>query len=69
MAAMIRVERLAREQGGELRLAGCSRDVQHTLELVRLDSMFALFPSLPAAVAPTAPPAPKPVEQIVAANP
>ncbi len=69
MAAMIRIERFAREQGGVVRIAGCSRDVQHTLELVRLDSMFALFPNLPAAVAPTAPQAPQPLEQIAAANP
>ncbi len=68
MAAMIRIERVAREQGGELRISGCSRDVQHTLEMVRLDSMFALFPNVPTATAPSAPQAPRPVEQIAAAN-
>jgi N-acetylglucosaminyldiphosphoundecaprenol N-acetyl-beta-D-mannosaminyltransferase len=46
MAAMIRLDRKLREQGGELRVAGCAPDVLRTLKLVKLDSVLQIFPTV-----------------------
>lgn len=45
MAALIKLDRLAREHGGELRVANCSPDVLRTLKLVKLDALLRVFPS------------------------
>jgi N-acetylglucosaminyldiphosphoundecaprenol N-acetyl-beta-D-mannosaminyltransferase len=49
MAVMVQLQRLAKERGGEVRVAGCSPDVQRTLKLTRLDSVLPLYPSIAAA--------------------
>lgn len=51
MAALIRLDRVARDNGGELRVAGCGPDVLRTLKLVKLDSIIQIFPSLAEAMA------------------
>jgi N-acetylglucosaminyldiphosphoundecaprenol N-acetyl-beta-D-mannosaminyltransferase len=45
MAALLRLDRAAREHGGELRVAGCSPDVLRTLKLVKLDAILNVFPT------------------------
>ena len=50
MAMMLKIDRMARERGGMLRIAACSPDVQRTLELVKLDNMLALYADVVAAV-------------------
>ncbi|RMD74241.1 MAG: anti-sigma factor antagonist, partial [Chloroflexi bacterium] len=49
MATLVKLDRLAREQGSALRIAGCSPDVLRTLQLVRLDLVLAIFPDVRAA--------------------
>jgi N-acetylglucosaminyldiphosphoundecaprenol N-acetyl-beta-D-mannosaminyltransferase len=43
MAVLIRLDRQAREHGGELRVAGCSPDVLRTLKLVKLDAILKIY--------------------------
>jgi len=50
MAAMIKLNRQAREAGGELRVAGCVGDVLRTLKLTRLDTVIPLYPDIAAAM-------------------
>lgn len=64
MAAMIKLERTAREKGGALRVSGCSTDVARTLHLVKLDTIIPLFQDLPTAIAPV-----RPVEGLTTTNP
>lgn len=49
MATLVKLDRLAREQGSALRIAGCSPDVLRTLQLVKLDLVLAIFPDVRAA--------------------
>ncbi|WP_298819642.1 WecB/TagA/CpsF family glycosyltransferase [Chloroflexus sp.] len=58
MAALVKLDRLAREQGSALRLAGCAHDVLRTLQLVRLDQVLAIFPDVSVATATPTKPAP-----------
>lgn len=51
MAALIRLDRVSRLHGGELRVAGGSPDVLRTLQLVNLDRVLKLFPTVDAALA------------------
>jgi N-acetylglucosaminyldiphosphoundecaprenol N-acetyl-beta-D-mannosaminyltransferase len=51
MAAIVKLYRLARERGGELRVAGCTRDVLQGIRLVRLDTVVPLFQDVPTAAA------------------
>lgn len=46
MAALLRLDRAAREHGGELRVAACSPDVLRTLKLVKLDAILKVFPTV-----------------------
>lgn len=43
MAALIKLDRVSREHGGELRVAGCSPDVLRTLKLVKLDALLKVY--------------------------
>lgn len=43
MAALIRLDRLTREHGGELRIAGCAPDILRTLQLVRFDAILKIY--------------------------
>ncbi|WP_322815158.1 WecB/TagA/CpsF family glycosyltransferase [Chloroflexus sp.] len=49
MAALVKLDRLAREHNSALRLASCSHDVLRTLQLVRLDQVLQIFPDVTAA--------------------
>jgi N-acetylglucosaminyldiphosphoundecaprenol N-acetyl-beta-D-mannosaminyltransferase len=49
LSVMARLQHRAQEHGGELRVAGCSRDVLHSIQLVRLDAVVPLFQDVPAA--------------------
>lgn len=51
MAALIRLDRAARENGGELRVAGCNPEVLRTLKLVKLDTILKVFPTVKEAIA------------------
>jgi len=46
MAALIRLDRVAREHGGALHVAGCSPDVLRTLKLVKLDAILKVYPTV-----------------------
>jgi N-acetylglucosaminyldiphosphoundecaprenol N-acetyl-beta-D-mannosaminyltransferase len=50
MAMLIKLDRLARERGGALRITACSSDVRRTLELVKLDNILQLYPDVDSAV-------------------
>jgi N-acetylglucosaminyldiphosphoundecaprenol N-acetyl-beta-D-mannosaminyltransferase len=52
LAAMVKLDRLSKEQGGELRVVGCSGDVLRSIRLVKLDNVIHLFHDLQAATAP-----------------
>lgn len=49
LAALLRLNRLAREQGGELRLAACSQDVVRVIATVKLEKTLSLYGDLAAA--------------------
>jgi N-acetylglucosaminyldiphosphoundecaprenol N-acetyl-beta-D-mannosaminyltransferase len=49
MAALIKLDRAARDHGGALRVVGCSPDVLRTLSLVRLDTILTLLPDVASA--------------------
>jgi N-acetylglucosaminyldiphosphoundecaprenol N-acetyl-beta-D-mannosaminyltransferase len=49
MAVMVKLNRLAREAGGEVRAVACSADVARTLKLARLDAVIALYDDVAAA--------------------
>jgi N-acetylglucosaminyldiphosphoundecaprenol N-acetyl-beta-D-mannosaminyltransferase len=52
LAAMVKLDRLSKEHGGELRVVGCSGDVLRSIRLVKLDNVIHLFHDLQAATAP-----------------
>ncbi len=43
MAALIKIDRQARQQGGSMRVAACLRDVTRSLALVKLDSILSIY--------------------------
>ena len=49
MAVMVQLHRLAHDCGSEVRVAGCSPDVQRSLKLTRLDTVLPLYPDIVAA--------------------
>lgn len=51
MAALIKLDRVSREHGGELRVANCSPDVLRTLKLVKLDVLLKVYPTAEEAMA------------------
>jgi N-acetylglucosaminyldiphosphoundecaprenol N-acetyl-beta-D-mannosaminyltransferase len=57
IASLLKLDRQAREQGGELRVAGGTSDVLRTIKLVRVDQILQLFPSVQAALAQSQTPA------------
>ncbi len=57
LAAMVKLIRQSKEQGGELRVVGCSGDVLRGIKLVKLDLVIPLFQDLQSAIAPVASPA------------
>ncbi|NCC37105.1 MAG: anti-sigma factor antagonist, partial [Chloroflexia bacterium] len=46
MSMLIKVDRAAREIGGELRITNCSSDVLRTLKLVKLETILNLYPDV-----------------------
>lgn len=50
LAMMVKLNREAEERGGKLHIAGCSRDVARTIQMVRLDQVLVLFNDLAAAI-------------------
>ena len=54
---MVKISRQSKEQGGELRVIGCSGDVLRGIKLVKLDLVIPLFQDLQSAIAPVATPA------------
>ncbi len=51
LAALAQLDRVAKENGGELRVSGCSGDVRRVLELVRFDRVLNLYHDLASALA------------------
>jgi N-acetylglucosaminyldiphosphoundecaprenol N-acetyl-beta-D-mannosaminyltransferase len=49
MAALLQLHKRARESGGALHVAACSRDVTRSLQLAKLDTVLTIFPTLQAA--------------------
>jgi N-acetylglucosaminyldiphosphoundecaprenol N-acetyl-beta-D-mannosaminyltransferase len=54
MAALVKIQRVAGEHNGELRIAGGAPDVLRTLTLVKLDTILRLYPDVAAATEATA---------------
>jgi N-acetylglucosaminyldiphosphoundecaprenol N-acetyl-beta-D-mannosaminyltransferase len=60
---MVKLNRDAEERGGKLLVAGCTRDVTRTIQMVRLDQVLTVVGDLDAAISsplaaqPPAPPA------------
>lgn len=50
LAAIIQLDRQARREQRELRVAGCTRDVLRTIQLIRLDLIVPIFHDVQAAV-------------------
>ena len=51
LAALAKLNRIATELNGELRVANCSTDVMRVIELVRFDRVLALYGDLSSAMA------------------
>lgn len=50
MAAIVKLNRIAQANGGELRVAGCSRDVLRSLQMVKLDTTVPLYQDVHTAI-------------------
>jgi anti-anti-sigma factor len=50
LAALSRLNRAARDFGGELRVANCTKDVLKVIEMVRFDKILAIYPDIPTAL-------------------
>ncbi len=50
LTALTKLSHQLRAQGGELRVAGCSRDIAHSMTLVRLDRFISLYESVAEAI-------------------
>lgn len=50
LSGMANLHHLSRKQGGELRIASCSRDVLHGIKLVQLDRVIPLYQDVSTAV-------------------
>jgi N-acetylglucosaminyldiphosphoundecaprenol N-acetyl-beta-D-mannosaminyltransferase len=57
LAAMVKLSRQSKENGGELRVIGCSGDVLRGIKLVKLDMVIPLFQDLQSATTAVATPA------------
>jgi N-acetylglucosaminyldiphosphoundecaprenol N-acetyl-beta-D-mannosaminyltransferase len=55
VAEIIQISRQAKDLGGELRAAGCSRDIVRCMRLLKADRMVSIFPTVEAALADSAP--------------
>ncbi len=51
LAALLRLNRLAQDSGGQLHLAACSKDVRRVIELVKLDKTLELYTTVQSATA------------------
>jgi anti-sigma B factor antagonist len=51
LALLGKLSRLAKEQDGQLRVAGCSKDVRRVMELARFDQVLTIYPDRAAALA------------------
>jgi N-acetylglucosaminyldiphosphoundecaprenol N-acetyl-beta-D-mannosaminyltransferase len=51
LAAMVKLSRHSKENGGEVRVVGCSGDVLRGIKLVKLDMVLPLFQDVQAATA------------------
>lgn len=50
LAALVKIQRLAEEQHGRVRLANCSEDVNRVIQMVRFDKVLALYKDVPSAM-------------------
>jgi anti-anti-sigma factor len=50
LAALAKLNRMAQESAGKLRVANCSKDVLKVIGMVRFDKVLALFPDIPSAM-------------------
>jgi len=51
LAALAKLNRIATERNGELRVVNCSADVQRVIELVRFDRVLSVYGDLSSAMA------------------
>ncbi|MFZ1395801.1 MAG: WecB/TagA/CpsF family glycosyltransferase [Candidatus Promineifilaceae bacterium] len=50
LAALAKIQRLAEEQNGKVRLANCSEDVNRVIEIVRFDKVLSLYKDIDSAM-------------------
>ncbi len=50
LAALVKIQRLAEEQNGKVRLANCSEDVNRVIQIVRFDKVLALYKDVASAM-------------------
>lgn len=50
LAALVKIQRLAEEQNGKVRLANCSDDVNRVIQLVRFDKVLSLYKDVASAM-------------------
>jgi len=54
LAALVQLKRQAEQNGGNVRLAGCSADIARVIKLVHFDRLFNLYTDVQAAIRPDA---------------
>jgi N-acetylglucosaminyldiphosphoundecaprenol N-acetyl-beta-D-mannosaminyltransferase len=50
LMAMTKLDRQTKELGGELRIAGCSKDVMRSIQLAKLDTLVSIYHDVQAAI-------------------
>ena len=53
MAGMIKLHKKAKVQGGEVRLIGCNPEIARSIQLMKLDKLFTIYPDIKQASTPT----------------
>ena len=50
LAALAKIQRLAKVQNGQMRVANCSNDVRRVMEIVRFDKILSIYKDVPSAM-------------------
>jgi N-acetylglucosaminyldiphosphoundecaprenol N-acetyl-beta-D-mannosaminyltransferase len=53
LAALAKIQRIAKDQNGQMRVANCSEDVKRVIEIVRFDKILSMYKDVPSAMSRT----------------